>query len=233
MEKVSSYEHDISAINTVSDRLRDDVARCGTWTDYLGRAFDDIDDVLSYGTFVNRLSELRSELVKPTIDTPRGWLTLAWLDVRDTLSAESLRHGYLFGMIVNDELFVHHGQVARATLDRLAPHIHEIFDDIQSTHGAHNDIVWTLRLFGENLYQNTLAHPDTPNYHTIRDNVDPIKHLVNDICDELYPVPQDIDDFLGYERRDNDTTNFHHGFAIARRAYNSYLLKSHLTDTDY
>lgn len=227
METTPSQTDHLAQIDSVANRLRTAVVSHGNWTEYLGSAIEETDDMMAYAAFCARLSDMRSARIRLTANSPRGSLKLAWDETKDVLSAHSLRHGYLFGMLVNDELMTESSIVQRYALDRLTLHVNAVFDDILATSGSSDDLIWTFRLFGDNLYLNTLAHPDHPDYHAINNTPDPIKPIIDYICDELYPPPEDASDFLGYERRDIDTQNFKHGFAIARRAYNSYLLETH------
>ena len=233
MEITPPRNDELTDLTSVADYLRTEAAPYGNWTEYLASALDETDDMMTYATLCSRLGDMRSARIRLTKDSPRGSLRLAWDDTKDVLSAHSLRHGYVFGMQINDELMARSGVVQRYALDRLAPHVDAIFDDILATNGSPDDLIWTFRLYGDNFYLNTLAHPDHPDYHTLNNQPDPIKPIVNEICDELYPAPEDIDDFIGYERRDIDTQNFKHGFAIARRAYNAYLLEAHLNERSY
>lgn len=223
MEITPSRSDELTEATTVANRLRALAMPHGNWTDYLASTLDETDDMMAYATFCSRLGDMREARIQLTADSPRGSLKLAWDDTKDVLSAHSLRHGYQFGMLVNDELMALSGDTQRYALDRLTPHINAIFDDILTTSGSSDDLMWTFRLFGDNLYLNTLAHPDHLDYHALNNRPDPIKPIIEDICGELYPAPDDIGDFPGYERQDIDTQNFKHGFAIARRAYNSYL----------
>lgn len=212
MKAPLSHEHHTGSIAAITEHIQRDKALHSNWTEYLSQTLGDLDDVVSYGTLVMRLGDLRAALVKLTPTSQKGSLKLAMFDVKNVLSADSLREGYLFGMLVNDESFVQDGIVTRGALDRLAPYIDTIFDEIQATYSTPDDVVWTLQLYGENFYQRAIAHPG------------PIKPLIDSICDELYPIVNDHTDFTAQELRDIDILNFHHGFGIARQAYATYLL---------
>lgn len=226
MEIEPSRIDDVTAVAAVADTLQRAAASRENWIDYLDSAVNETDDMVAYMTFCARLGDMRGALARITADSPRGALQLALRDTVEVVSANSLKDGYMFGMLVNDELLAEHGVVSRMTLDRLAPHIDEIFDDILATSTSSDDLIWTFRLFGENMYLNTLTHPDDPAYNVTNNHPDPVKTLIEDICNELYPTPDDDTDFQGYERQEIDVLNFKHGFAIARRACNAYLLNT-------
>lgn len=226
MERLPLESHEQTGLTYIADTMHMTRHISDSWQSYLEPMLEAVDDMMAYETFTSRLGDMRSALVRLTADSPRGTLTLARRDIKEIVSANSLRHGFMFGMMINEELLVGQGVVSRMALDRLAPYVSQIFDDILATSSSSSDLIWTFRLYGENLYLNTLAHPDSPQYHMLNNQPDPIKPLIDSICDELYPAPEDPADFLGYERRDADTLNFRHGFAIARRACNSYLLET-------
>ncbi len=224
MEFISDKEHVPSDATRAAEQIEIDRLAYDNWTDYLTTYADSMEYIVVYDTLLKNLDQVRMSLAQVGGRGPRGSLKQALMDIKNTFSADSLRHGYLFGMMVNNKLFSDNGVDPEYALDRLSPYIDAIFDDIQDTSGSPVYLAWMFRLFGDNFYANSLAHTDHPDYNALNSALDPLKPVINSICAELYPNPTDDADFAGYERQEIDTDNFKHGFAIARRAYNMNTL---------
>jgi hypothetical protein len=213
MERASSNtEQYLGDITRVTNNIGEEMVECGNWHTYLSNVYGSIEDTDNFKAFNEQLIDLqRTVMLDATQNPAPEKLVIVINELRRMLWSESLRHGFAFGLEVVDRLwFERKSKPYLLTHNGLAIEINKIFREAETTSSGPTNIPWTLRLYADNFYCNTLTEDSDPNYKTINDNSDPIKPLIHSLCTELYA------------NADTDTANFKRGYGIALRAYNRY-----------